>query len=53
MSIKIIDEEPELRLTSGELARWRREYEQAMSMYAGPPITLEDFIRSRKNQKWR
>ena len=22
-----------------------------MSMYAGPPITLEEFIRSRKNPK--
>lgn len=47
MSIKII-KEPDVHVTEGELARYRAEYERVMSYYAGPPITLEEFIRGRK-----
>lgn len=47
MAIKIIDQ-PDIRLTAGDLARYRREYDDAMRYYAGPLPTLEEFIRGRQ-----
>lgn len=49
MSIKIIHE-PDVYLTADEVARYRREYEQAYSMYAGTPPTFESYCRMRKRQ---
>ena len=45
MAIKII-EEPDIHLTDGELHRYRQEYDRAMSYYAGPRPTLEEWIRA-------
>jgi hypothetical protein len=47
MSIKII-EEPTIHITQGDLARYRDEYNKFMQYYAGPVITLEEYIRSRR-----
>lgn len=54
MAIKIV-REPDVHVTEGELERYRYEYERAMAMYAGPPITLEEFIRRRRGEdsEWR
>lgn len=49
MAIKIIDE-PDVRVTASELARYREEWRKFMSYYAGPPITLEEFIRRQRNR---
>ena len=46
MTIKIVDE-PDVCVTIGDLTRYRHEYEQFMRGYAGPPMTLEEFIRTR------
>lgn len=50
MSIKII-KEPNIHITAGELARYRAAYEAAMRFYAGPPITLEEWIRSHSHDE--
>lgn len=50
MSIKIIDE-PDVHVTVGDLARYRKQYEDFMRMYAGPPITLEEYIRRHHNRE--
>jgi hypothetical protein len=47
MSIKIV-KEPDIHVTAGDLARYRQEWMNFMSMYAGPPITLEEYIRGRR-----
>jgi hypothetical protein len=52
MSIRII-EEPTIHLTEGALARYVHEYNRFMSYYAGPPITLEEYIRGRQNAQAR
>lgn len=52
MAIKIIDE-PDIRLTQGELHRYRDEYDKAMQYYAGPRPTLEEWIRSRQAEAYQ
>ena len=47
MSIKVISE-PDIHVTAGALARYRHDYEKFMGHYAGPPITLEEYIRQRR-----
>lgn len=46
MSIKVI-EQPDIYLTPGELARLSAEYQKVMMFYAGPPITFEEWVRSK------
>lgn len=46
MAIKII-KEPDIHITSGDLARYREEYDRAMMYYAGPRPTLEEWIRGQ------
>lgn len=48
MAIKII-EEPDVRVTASALARYREQYSAFLSGYAGPAITLEEFIRNAKD----
>jgi hypothetical protein len=48
MAIKIIPE-PDIRVTAGELERFRREYDKAFAFYAGPRPTLEEYIRREKS----
>lgn len=50
MAIKIV-KEPDVHVTEGELARYREEYQKAFSHYAGPKVTLEEFIRMKQGQR--
>lgn len=52
MTITIIDE-PDIRVTSGELSRYRYEYDQAMRYHCGPRPTLEDWIRGQQAARAR
>jgi hypothetical protein len=49
MVIKII-KEPDTYVSPGELARYRQEYDSFMSYYAGPYISLEEYIQRRKRE---
>ncbi|MDE2472264.1 MAG: hypothetical protein KGL35_26910 [Bradyrhizobium sp.] len=49
MAIKIT-KEPDIYVTEGELERYRDEYNKCMAHYAGPRITLEEFIRNRQRE---
>lgn len=48
MAIKIIHE-PDIHITAGDLARYRHDYDKFLGHYAGPPITLEEYIRARRS----
>lgn len=50
MAINII-KEPDVNVTEGDLARYRAEYESFMRYYAGPPITLEEYIRRQRTRR--
>ena len=50
MSIKIIDEGPELVLTQAEYDRLFCEYQRSMMHYAGPYIGFETWVRQRQGQ---
>jgi hypothetical protein len=47
VAIHII-KEPDVHISAGDLARYQAEYKKTMQYYFGPPITLEEFIRSRQ-----
>jgi len=50
VSIKIIDEGPELVLTQAEYDRLFCEYQRSMMHYAGPYIGFETWVRQRQGQ---
>lgn len=52
MAIKIIGE-PDVHVTQGDLERYREEYQKAFSHYAGPRVTLEEFIRRKQRERGR
>jgi hypothetical protein len=47
MAIKIVDEQPDIQLTSDEHMRLLSEYRKAFMSYAGTPPTFESWVRSR------
>lgn len=47
MSIKIIDDGPEIVLTQSEHERLLSEYQKAMQYYAGPYISFETWVRTK------
>lgn len=49
MTIKVIDEKPDVHVTASQLRRYKDEYAKAYSHYAGTPPTLEEFIRRRQS----
>lgn len=50
MAICIIDE-PDVAVTSGEFQRYKQEYFNFLHYYAGPHISLEDYIRNKKRDE--
>jgi len=52
MAIHVIDD-PDVYLTQSELARYRAEYNQAFSFYAGPPPSFNSWVAQRKAQQTR
>lgn len=50
MGIKIV-KEPDVHVTEGELERYRDEYQKSFSHYAGPRVTLEEFIRGKQRER--
>jgi len=48
MSIRVVDNEPDVTVTSDELARYKEEYSRAYMFYCGAPPSLETFIRNKK-----
>ena len=50
MSIRIIEDGPEITLTESEAAHLRREWQQANS-FTTRPSTFEEFVRSRKTRE--
>lgn len=51
MTIRIIDETPDVYLTQDQYNRFLAEYQQAYMFYAGTPPTLESYIRRRQSEK--
>jgi hypothetical protein len=51
MAIQII-KEPDVRVTSRDLARYRHEYEEGNKYKAGPTESFEDYVRRRQQQEW-
>jgi len=47
MSIKIVEDGPEVVLTRSEHTRLQHEYQKAFMMYSGPVPTFEEFVRQR------
>jgi hypothetical protein len=45
MSIKIVDEKPDVYLTQAERDRLMHLYSKAYTHYAGPPVSFEEFVR--------
>ena len=52
MAIRVIDDEPEVKVTADELRRYKDEYEKAYMHYAGKPPSLETFIRGQRAAKY-
>lgn len=50
MPITVTDD-PEVRVTKKELARYRDEYQRAYSMFVGDVPTLAQFIHRKQTQK--
>lgn len=47
MAIKIIDEKPDVYITTEEYNRYMQEYQQFTMLHSLPP-TFEDFVRAKK-----
>ena len=50
MSIKIIEDGPEIVLTQSEYARLAREYKRAVMMMVDPP-TFEEWVRRHRKER--
>ena len=50
MAIKIIDEQPDVTVTSEELRKYKDEYSRAYMHYVGTPPSLEQYIRQQKHR---
>jgi hypothetical protein len=50
MPIEIIDD-PVVRLTASDAAKWRERYNQAFSMYSGTPPTFASWVHQQLHQK--
>lgn len=48
MSIKIIDDQPDIYLTQAEYDRLMYEYRHAFTHYAGPIPSFENWVRGRQ-----
>jgi hypothetical protein len=49
VAIKVIDQEPDVVVTSEELRKYRSQYAEAYRMYCGTPPSLEEYIRNQKS----
>ena len=47
MTIRIIEDGPEIAMTRSEHNRLMAEYAEAFMFYAGTPPTFEDWVRQR------
>jgi hypothetical protein len=51
MAIRVIDQKPDVVVSSEELRKYRSQYAEAYRMYCGTPPSLEEFIRSQQASK--
>lgn len=48
MAINIVKKQPDVNVTSCELAKYKIEYERDHMFYSGTPPTLEEYIRNKQ-----
>lgn len=51
MTIRIVEDGPDITLTRSQHNRLRQEYEKAFQMFIGHLPTFEEYVRSRLNEQ--